>query len=246
MTKYTVSQLIEKAKSIENQKISDIGREVGVLDDTYRMYTKSIIANIVETNFFGIPTNSSEKPDFDYLNIELKVSPLKYVPSRNLYNMKERCVLKMVDYNDVYESETWEDSKLSKKIENILFVFYIHDNNINATEWKFAKTLLWTPNDFEREMISKDYQIIRNKVINGEINSERDNIFLGTCPKHAGGYKKNDIENSKPLSLCNHPVLGRAERRGYCIKQREVDRLIGRHTDWELIEEGKSIGFRDI
>ncbi len=95
-------------------------------------------------------------------------------------------------------------------------------------------------------MIAKDYKIIRDKIINGQINSERDNIFLGTCPKHAGGYKKNEISKSKPQSLRKHPTLGYAEKRGYCIKQREVDRLIGKHTDLELIEDGRSIGFRNI
>ena len=49
--------------------------------------------------------------------------------------------------------------------------------------FQFVKTFFWTPNDEEKLMISNDYKIIRDKIINGEINSERDNIFLGTCPK---------------------------------------------------------------
>ena len=69
---------------------------------------------------------------------------------------------------------------------------------------------------------------------------------MGTCPKHAGGYKKDNISQSVPQSLREHPILGQAEKRAFCIKQREVDRLIGKHTDWKLIKEKQSIGFRDI
>ena len=78
-----INELKLKAKSIEGQKIHDIGRKVGLLDERERRFTKSIIANIVETNFFGIPTNSYAKPDFENLEVELKVSPLKYVPTKN-------------------------------------------------------------------------------------------------------------------------------------------------------------------
>tara|TARA_Y100001970_G_C14242491_1_gene865789 strand:- start:227 stop:1063 length:837 start_codon:yes stop_codon:yes gene_type:complete len=240
------TELIKKAKEIEGKKIFDLGEKIGLLDKKERRFTKSIIANIVETNFFGIPTNTHPTPDFSELGIELKVSPLKYVKSRNLYNMKERCVISLMDYNDVYKNENWKESKVYKKINKILFVFYIHDNNIPANEWKFAKTFLWTPNKDEVKMISNDYKIIRDNILNGIINSERHNTFLGTCPKHAGGYKKDNISQSVPQSLREHPILGQAEKRAFCIKQREVDRLIGKHTNWKIIKEKQSIGFRNI
>tara|TARA_Y100001970_G_scaffold75158_1_gene95248 strand:- start:316 stop:1098 length:783 start_codon:yes stop_codon:yes gene_type:complete len=241
-----VKQIVKKAKQIEGQTISDLGKKVGLLDKRERRFTKSIIANIVETNFFGIPTNSSPQPDFLNLGIELKVSPLKYVPTRDLYNMKERCVLSLMDYNDVYNNKDWKESKLYKKINKILFVFYVHNNNTPAEKWKFSKTFLWSPNSEEQKMIELDYKIIRDNIKKGIINSERHNTFLGTCPKHAGGYKKDNIPLSVPQSLREHPVLGHAEKRAFCIKQREVDRLIGKHTDLELITEKQSIGFRGV
>ena len=242
----SIKDLKSKAQEIEGKKIFDIGKRVGLLQQRERRFTKSIVANIVETNFFGIPTNSYAEPDFENLGVELKVSPLKYVPTRNIYNMKERCVLQVMDYLDVYNNADWRKSKLYKKINNILFVLYVHDNNIPATDWVFAKTFLWSPDEDEQKMIDKDYKIIRDNIINGKINSESHNTFLGTCPKHQGGYNKHDIILAKPQSLREHPVLEKAEKRGFCIKQREVDRLIGRHTDLQLIKKGNSIGFRDI
>ena len=135
------TELIKKAKSIEGMNIIDVSDNIKIFDNKPANKTKSVIANIVESNFFNIPTNSSEKPDFQQLGIELKVSPLKHLPSLNIYNMKERCVLKMIDYYDVYENENWENSKLYKKINKILFVLYLHDFNKAPKEWKFIKTL---------------------------------------------------------------------------------------------------------
>ena len=57
---------------------------------------------MVETEYFGIPSNSSEKPE-DL--IELKVSPLRYLEDGPIHHQK-RNVIKMVDYNEIAETNT--------------------------------------------------------------------------------------------------------------------------------------------
>ena len=54
----------------------------------HRKHTKGVVAQVIEKDYFGIPTNSYEEPDFRNLGIELKVSPLKLVPSMSLINSK--------------------------------------------------------------------------------------------------------------------------------------------------------------
>ena len=56
---------------------------------------------------------------------------------------------------------------------------------------------------------------------------EGDHKFLGTCPKHGGGYKKNNPALSKPNSLQKHPKLNFAEKRlqdagGNLTEQRKI------------------------
>ena len=235
-------ELLAYAKEIEGLRISDLGEKVGCMDLIHRKHTKGLVAQLVEKAYFGIPTNSSEKPDFQDLGIELKVSPLKLVKSTGWYNAKERNVIKMVDYFDVLENEDWKDSKLIHKLSRVLFVLYIHDREKPATEWQIVSTFLWSPNEDEETRIQKDYDIIREKIKAGERNREGDNEFLGTCPKHAGGYNKADPLSSRPLSLRDHPVMGRAEKRGFCIKQRSFDQLIADSLGHELLRKGNSVG----
>ena len=67
-------QLLTYAKKLEGLRFSEISASIGQLDETHRKHTKGIAAKVIETEYFGIPTNSSEAPDFENLGIELKLS----------------------------------------------------------------------------------------------------------------------------------------------------------------------------
>ena len=112
-------ELLEFAKKLEGKRFSDISAEIGMLDENHRKHTKGIAAKIIETEYFGIPSNSSEKPDFEELGIELKVSPLKYLDRANLYTTKERNVIKMVNYEEIYQNEHWKQNKNEASQNNI-------------------------------------------------------------------------------------------------------------------------------
>ena len=230
------------AKKLEGRRFSEISKDIGQLDETHRKHTKGVAAKVIETGYFGIPTNSSEAPDFEDLGIELKVSPLRYIERVSLYTTKERNVIKMVDYFDVNDNENWKDSKLIHKLRSVLFVLYVHDKEKPATDWQVVSTFLWSPSEKEDALIQQDYDIIRNKIKAGERNREGDNEFLGTCPKHGGGYLKNSPLESPRSSLAKHPVMEFAEKRGFCIKQRSFDQLIADSLGHELLRKGNSVG----
>ena len=137
----TESELMAFAKKLEGRRFSEISESIGMLDENHRKHTKGVAAKVVETEYFGIPSNSSEKPDFEDLGIELKVSPLRYLERVDLYTTKERNVIKMVDYNEIAETDHWTDMKVSQKLQRVLYVLYVHDNNVNAWDWKVVKTL---------------------------------------------------------------------------------------------------------
>jgi len=236
--------LLRYAKRLEGLRVSEISRMVCDLDRMPRNYTKGVIARIIETDYFGIPPNTYEEPDFRDLGIELKVSPLHYVPRPGLINAKERNVICMVDYFDIYNNPSWHDNRrLSCKLERILFVFYLHDHGRPADQWRILTTFLWTPNSEEDRLIQQDYDIIREKIIEGERNSEGDNRFLGTCPKHQGGFNRQNPRDSRPGSTCEHPTMGIAERRGFCIRNVPVTIIVARHgLNTEVVKKGRTIG----
>ena len=55
--------------------------------------------------------------------------------------------------------------KVSQKLKRVLYVIYVHDNNVNAWDWKVVKTFLWSPNSSQSAKIQSDYEIMRKKGI---------------------------------------------------------------------------------
>lgn len=236
------SELMAYAKKLEGRRFSEICASIGKLDENHRKHTKGVAAKVIETEYFGIPSNSSEKPDFEDLGIELKVSPLRYIDRVGLYTTKERNVIKMVDYNEIYNNKHWKVNKISSKLKRVLYVLYVHDKKVDAWEWKVVKTFLWSPSSAQEKMIQSDYEIMRAKVIAGQNLREGDHTFFATCPKHGGGYLKDTPLQSKSGSLANHPVMGKAEKRGYCIKREAFIELIADSIGSPLEKIGKTIG----
>ena len=150
----------------------------------------------------------------------------------------------MVDYNEIAETEQWTEMKVSQKLHRVLYVLYIHDNNVNAWDWKVVKTFLWSPSSSQSKRIQADYEIMRNKVLAGENLREGDHTFFATCPKHRGGYLKNSPLDSPRSSLAIHPVMGFAEKRGYCIKREAFIELIADSIGSPLEKIGRTIGIK--
>lgn len=234
--------LLAHAKRLEGLKFSQISGLVSRLDDTHRKHTKGVVAKIIETDYFGIPTNSSEAPDFEELGIELKVSPLRYVERPGLYTTKERNVLKMVDYGEISAVSSWIGNKVCKKLRRILFILYVHDNSVDAWDWKVVKVFLWSPSVEESASIQSDYDIMREKVNAGVSLREGDHTFFATCPKHGGGFLKHTPLESPRSALAVHPEMGFAEKRGYCIKREAFIALIANAIDAPLEKHGRTIG----
>jgi DNA mismatch repair endonuclease MutH len=238
----TESELMIHAKKLEGLRFSEISAMIGQLDETHRKHTKGVAAKVIETEYFGIPTNSSEAPDFENLGIELKVSPLRYIERLELYTTKERNVIKMVDYNEIANNTKWEQTKVKKKLTRILFVLYVHDNSVNAWDWKVAKVFLWSPSNQQKKFIQSDYEIMRQNVLAGNNLREGDHTFFATCPKHGGGYLKHTPLDSPNSALADHPRMGKAEKRGYCIKREAFIVLIAESIGAPLVQKGRSIG----
>jgi DNA mismatch repair protein MutH len=239
----TENELLHHAKKLEGMRISNVSRIVKRLDQEERRYTKGLIGEAIESGYFGLSKNPRNEVDFMELGIELKVSPLTYNEKKGLVIAKERNVIGMVDYNDVLKSESWHNNKrLSDKLGKVLFVFYLHDYSRPAQKWKVVSVFLWTPSHEQDRMIQKDYEIIRSKVVSGERNREGDNTFLGTCPKHGGGYVKSNPCESEPGALCQHPRLKWAEKRGFCLRNSAVVMIVAEHLGVKPVRKGRTFG----
>ena len=145
-------------------------------------------------------------------------------------------------YNEIANHKKWTQIKVKKKLDRVLFVLYVHDNSVNAWDWKVTKVFLWSPSNEQDKLIQNDYEIMRDNVLAGNNLREGDHTFFATCPKHGGGYLKNTPLRSPRTSLAEHPVMQFAEKRGYCIKREAFIALIAESIGAPLVQKGRSIG----
>jgi hypothetical protein len=81
--------------------------------------------------------------------------------------------------------------------------------------------------------------------MNGETPSEKYTEFLGTCPKHSGGYDHDDPSSSPRharVAPNAHPVMDHAEKRGWSIGMGGAMELFKRATGLPKASRGRASG----
>lgn len=194
------------------------------IDSISKKKDKGGFNKIVEADYFRIPNNSEQAPDFSEVGIELKVTPLKeikkkstsiFLRERKGLSMKERTVLTMIDYMSLAK-ETWETNSLKYKAFKILFCFYIWKKDTSQLKFIFDLVSLWEPNKNDLEIIQQDWNTIVNKVRDGKAHeiSEGDTLYLGACTKGATAEKSLTNQPNSPI---------KAKSRAFSFKRSYMD-----------------------
>ena len=99
------NEILNKAKRLEGQSIRLA--LPGIVSDysNNRRITKSVLANYIERDYFGLELSNHSDADFREIGTELKTTGIKFVKARGLYHAKERLVLTQIDYKDVIENK---------------------------------------------------------------------------------------------------------------------------------------------
>lgn len=240
------SEIELAARRLPGRSFGDINEDIHGMSGASRVTTKHGTSRVIEDGFFGIDSNSSPKPDFPEAGVELKVTPLNPTGDGTLVRPKERLVLCMVDYHNIAEAEYWtEVPELEKKLSKMLIVWYVHLTGIDRTKYPIVWIDLWEPDEGWSARFQKDFMEIKERVLAGEVPSERHVEYLGTCPKHGGGFKKEDPASSPRSAKVapeDHPVLDHAEKRGWSICLGGMMDFILDSTDLPLSSQGRSKG----
>ncbi|MFC6993854.1 MutH/Sau3AI family endonuclease [Haladaptatus sp. GCM10025707] len=221
--------------------LQEISESIHGRANSERHRSKMAVANLIEEDYFGIQINSDQAPDFEQAGIELKVTPLKTTGGGKLVRPKERLVLSMVDYGDIVKADHWtEVPALEKKLQRLLIIWYLHLQGENRANFPIIWHNIWEPSEERSKQIQADFKTIQEKVQQRESPSERHTEFLGTCPKHGGGFDKENPENSSRSALVapgNHPFNEYAERRGWTIKSGAMLEVLHESTGLLLASE---------
>lgn len=150
--------------------------------------SKGMLGNLLQEHLYNIPANSNPEADFVEHNIELKVTPV--VERKGVWVPKERLVAGIINYHEYVTHVPLFDTHFWQKNQTILFVFYKPDSDALKSTLVdgFIYEMKHSPLLAE---IEEDYNIIVNKIVNGEAHkiSGGDTKFLEAATKGAGHGK---------------------------------------------------------
>ena len=143
MLKYddnSIESIVSYAKTFIGKNLLEILTEeelksIYLQTEKYGKKRKGLFGDLVEEYIFDITNNSRAEADFSKVGLELKTTPLKK-HSKKKYIAKERLVFSMINYMDII-SEEWKTSSFLKKNKLLLLMFYLYEENIEITKYKF-------------------------------------------------------------------------------------------------------------
>lgn len=221
--------IIEFAKQLKNQTLRQAcSSEI----EKHGYKGKGNFGQILEKFYFGYEPNSDAEPDFKEAGIELKSSPLKTLKNGD-FRSKERLVLNIINYLDVYKEE-FETSSFWKKNAHLLLVFYLHDSDLNLLDYVIKLVDGWKYPNEDLKIIKRDWEFINQKIKDGKAHelSEGDTFYLGACTKGSTALK----------SFRDQPFnKEQAKQRAYSLKQGYVNHIIANIAQEETAVYGKII-----
>jgi len=229
INKYDCNSIISYAKKLKNKSLIQ-ACEKEILMHNYQ--GKGNFGQVLEKFYFGYEPNSEAEPDFKEAGLELKSSPLKQLKNGE-YRAKERLVLNIINYMEVYK-EKFETSSFWKKNAHLLLVFYLYEKDSNILDYVIKLVDDWSYPEEDLKVIRHDWEIINRKIKDGLAHelSEGDTYYLGACTKGATAKK----------SLRNQPYNKiKAKQRAYSLKQGYVNHIIANIAQEERATYGKII-----
>ena len=193
---------------------------------------KGRLGKVIESLYFKYKNNSDAAADFKEAGLELKSSGLKKLAKDKGYNAKERLVLNLINFEKIVE-EDFDELFLKGKNAHLLLVFYLYVKGINILNSEIKIVGDWCFSNEDIEVIKKDFEFIKNKILNGKAHelSEGDTFYLGACTKGA---------NSKSTRVQPFSEI-KAKQRAFSLKQGYLNHIIASLTLDNEVNYGKLI-----
>jgi DNA mismatch repair protein MutH len=185
-------EILVRTQNLINKSIKDFVPS----DKEHNIKNKGQIGNFIQEFWFGIKPNSDKNPDFTGSEIELKIVPLensKRVGHSSQYLIKERTKICSINYNKIIE-EKWETSHAKKKLDKLLFVFLLW-NDENPLDSKIVDYLLYKIDSFhlDKEIIKSDWGIVNEYIFNKKSEEISETLFNYLSASTSGSGKLQSV-----------------------------------------------------
>lgn len=205
-------------EEVHNHACDAVGKKIGeiVKPETVEKYyqkpnNKGWIGNAIESDWFSVPNNSRHEADIPYLNLEIKVTPIKQ--TKNGWSAKERLVLNIFDYNDEYLRE-FKNASFLEKAHLIEMLYYEYQKDVPSPELEMMAAILFNLHNIPEEdmlIIEQDWMKIIDMIKAGRAHELSDSLtqYLGATTK---GAKSEKNMTTQPFSDL------KAHRRSFTLK----------------------------
>lgn len=195
-TRFEVENLLD---SCLNKTLGEIDRN-HVFDKTINNpKVTGIAGDVIEQSVFGYKPNCCQDPDLiiDGVHTELKTTGIRFSKKeKGKYEAKEPMSITAVSPDAIIDEE-FDSSHFWKKLEHLLFVYYLYasNNRVLAAEYAsfFVKGYQFVEfSDDDKEILKQDWLIVRNFIRSlnkneffyPEISHLRNQLlFIDTAPK---------------------------------------------------------------
>jgi len=173
----------EKLESIVGQDLRQLAAKYGVIVFKDGKKNKGWAGHVIE-RYLGIPINSSQAPNFG--SWELKTVSLKRLRSGQL-TIKETMAITMIDPYDVARTP-FSESHLLLKLRKILIAARIWESAMEETSILYSVTEFDLDNPKIYQQVEKDYNLVRNAIMNEgfEALTGRMGLYIQPRTKGAG------------------------------------------------------------
>jgi len=231
----SLESIVNYASKLVGKSIDDILKTASS-DFVVNSKNKGLIGIILEEYYFGIKANSSPKPDFEKVGVELKIIPL--IQQKKALVVKERTKICSINYTTLVD-ESWNSSHAKEKLNKILFIYYLYDKT-DFQKSKILKVDLWELSKGNSELlIQNDWENIQKKVIEGFAHtlSESDSEVLAASRSGSGGKNKaGKLRDLVPQA--NKNIEKEALKRAFSLKQSFTNQ---RWKELESVQKYESI-----
>lgn len=226
----------QKLKELVNKCNDIIGKTFSNIDQNNRLSTgKGGIGNMIEESYFEIKPNNKSAPDFDNLDIELKVAPFRKL-KKNKISAKERIKCNSINFFEEVKKDDFKSSSFYKKCKNLIIMFYEHIDierkgdgfisyvgylTFNSEMVKECEFFISLPEE-DVKVIRQDWKTIVNKIKEGLAHdiSEGDTLYLGACTHGSNA----NVKVKQPFSN----IL--AKPRAFSLKQKYVSYVLNNYV----------------
>jgi DNA mismatch repair endonuclease MutH len=154
------SEAIRNIKKIVGQDLRELANKYNVTVFKENKKNKGWAGHVIERHL-GLPINSAQSPNFG--SWELKTICLKYLKNRTL-TIKETMAITMIDPYNVERTE-FENSHLLAKMQKIVIVARIWENQLEEKSILYATTTFDLGNTEIYNQVKADYDLVRETII---------------------------------------------------------------------------------